>query len=140
MAHLPGVGERLEECALSVLVHYAKDLQAALNQFAALTDSVLRHAAPGDVPELAEDLKQAEDVRAFEASQQAEAHRWAERFGAAFQGVGTDWDALRKTLTWTRRVRECLNELGSKPGETFVQAATGTRPAVRALGQGLEPY
>src|SRR5258708_4665306 len=103
MAHLPGVGERLEECALSVLVHYAKDLQAALNQFAALTDSVLRHAAPGDVPELAEDLKQAEDVRAFEASQQAQAQRWAERFGAAFQGVGTDWAALPQTLTWTRR-------------------------------------
>jgi hypothetical protein len=135
MAQLPGVGARLEECALSALVHYAKDVQAALNLFAGLTDAVLRQAAPADMPALVLDLKKAEEVRAFEASQQSEAQRWATRFGPAFQGVGTDWDALRKTLTWTRRVRECLSF-----GAQFIEQAAGTPPAARELRQALEQY
>jgi hypothetical protein len=138
MARLPGAGEPLEACALSALMHYAKDLQGALNQFAALADPVLQKAVPADMPALVGDLRQVEEVRAFEASQEAEARRWAARFGPAFQGVGTDWDALRKTLIWTRRVREAL--AAPVVPESFVQAATGTPPPVRELRHALELY
>ncbi len=139
IGRLPGVGERLEACALSALAHYAKDLQAALNQLATLVDPVLRQATPADVPSLIADLKQAEEVRAFEASQQAEVQRWTARFGTAFQGVATDWDGMRRTLTWTRRVQECLKGLTGKPGDARGDRATvGARStagagAVRAL-------
>ena len=133
MVRLPGAGERLEACALSALVHFAKDLQAALNQFATRADPVLRQTLPADMPGLVADLKQADDVRAFEASQQAEAQRWADRFGPAFQGVNTDWDGLRKALTWTGRVRDCLKTLTGKP-------ALAAAPPVRDLRQALEQY
>ncbi len=39
---LPGTGQPLEESSLTALLRFAKDLQAALNQFAALADPVLR--------------------------------------------------------------------------------------------------
>lgn len=136
IGRMPGVGERLEACALSALAHYAKDLQAALNQLATLVDPVLRQTTPADVPSLVADLKQAEDVRAFEASQQAEAQRWAKRFGPAFHGVATDWDGMRRTLTWTRRVQECVRTLTGKPVETAMTAP----PSVRDLRQALEQY
>src|SRR5262249_28359107 len=123
-------------CALSALAHFAKELQAALNQLAVLVDPVLRQTTPADMPGLVADLKQAEDVRAFEASQEAEARRWRERFGPAFQGVGTDWDALRRTLTWPGRVRECLKGLSGKPADALVTAP----PPVRDLRQALEQY
>jgi hypothetical protein len=136
IGRLPQVGERLEACALSALAHYAKDLQAALNQLATLVDPVLRQTTPADVPGLIADLKQAEEVRAFEAGQEAEARRWQERFGPAFQGVGTDWDEMRRTLTWTRRVRECLKTLTGNPGDALAAAP----PSVRELRQALEQY
>jgi hypothetical protein len=133
---LPGLGERLEACALSALAHYAKDVQGALNQLATLADSVLRQTTPADMPSLIADLKQAEEVRAFEASQQAEAQRWSARFGPAFQGVATNWEEMRRTLTWTRRVQECLKTLAGKPGDALAAAP----PPVRDLRQALEQY
>jgi hypothetical protein len=136
MGRLPGLGERLEACALSAVVQYAKDLQTALNQFATLADPVLRQTVPADVPAFLIDLKQAEDVRAFEASQEAEARRWAARFGAGFQGVSTDWEALRKALTWTRRVSDCVTPLTGTPGDALLQSP----PPVRDLRQALEQY
>jgi hypothetical protein len=46
---LPHTGEELDECALSVLMNFARDLQAALNGLGGLTDPVLARApaAPG---------------------------------------------------------------------------------------------
>ncbi len=138
---LPGVGDRLEAAALSALVRYAKELQGALNQFAAAADAVLRQTTPADVPSLVADLRQADEVRAFEASQEAEAARWSARFGPAFQGVGTDWDALRRTLAWTRRLRDCVTNAGADAvPEALVRHATGTPPPVRDLRQALEQY
>ena len=93
------------------------------------------------------DLKQAEELLAWEASQATEAERWTKEFGPAFQGVGTDWDSLRKALTWTRRLRECLGAMqgGTVPtppvaSDALLQAATGTPPASRELRSALEPY
>jgi very-short-patch-repair endonuclease len=106
--HLPGSAAPLEESALSVLNQYAKDLQASLNQFGSLTDPVLARAKspPPDAVTLVEDLKQAERMAALEASEERDAQKWAERFGPAFRGVATDWNALRKALSWVVRVRE----------------------------------
>jgi hypothetical protein len=136
MARLPESGDRLDASALSAVMHFAKELQGSLNGFAALVDPVLRQAMPADVPGLLADLKQAEEVRAFEASQEAEAKRWTSRFGPAFQGVTTDWDALRKAIGWARRVRECCTALTGNPGD----ALTRTPPPVRELRQSLEQY
>ena len=143
MAQLPSVGAALEECALSALLQYAKNLQASLNQFAGLADPMLKGGEPreGEAPAEPEpaqtvaslqgadsagaspfrgsssrtdmqafvaDLKQAEELLAFEAAQATEAERWTKQLGPAFQGVSTDWDGLRKAITWTRRLRECV--------------------------------
>ena len=140
MAHLPGVGEPLDECSLSALTQYAKNLQAALNQFAGLADPLLAAAPPADVQALLADLKQAEELLAWEAAQATEAERWTKQLGPAFQGVGTDWDGLRKAITWTRRVRECLGAMQTEVGDALIQAATGTPPPSRDLRQALEPY
>jgi REase_MTES_1575/AAA domain len=140
MARLPGVGEPLEECAFSTLLHYAKDLQTSLNQFAALADPVLGAGPPGDMQAFVADLQQAEELLAFEASQATEAERWTKQLGPAFQGVGTDWDNLRKAITWTRRVRECLGAMQGGANEAFLTAATATPPSSRELRQALEQY
>ena len=39
---------------------------------------------------LVDDLKRADEVRAFEATQETGATRWSARFGSAFQGLTTD--------------------------------------------------
>ena len=163
MARLPGVGAPLDECALSALVHYAKDLQTSLNQFAAVADPLLGAAPPADMQVFVADLKQAEELLAFEASQATEAERWAKQIGPAFQGVGTDWENLRKAIVWARRVRECIpsppaslleGEGRSKatpfsegdgrrvPGvnDALLKAATTTPPSSRELRQALEQY
>lgn len=140
MTQLPGVGVALEECSLSALAQYARDVQTALNQFAGLADPVLGAAPPADVQALVADVKQAEELLAFEASQATEAERWAKLLGPAFQGVGTDWDALRKALTWTRRVRDCVAAMQGDVSDPLLQAATGTPPSSRELRQTLEQY
>jgi hypothetical protein len=165
MDHLPGVGDRFDECSLSALSHYAKDLQTALNQFAALADPVLggaltpnpspegRGETAADMAAFVADLKQAEELLAFEASQATEAERWTKQLGPAFQGVSTDWDSLRKAITWTRRVRDCVTSSsplptgGEGPGvrghpvsDALLKAATGTPPSSRELRQALEQY
>ena len=105
---LPGIGQPLEECSLSALLRYAKDLQAALNQFAGLADPVLRTAKsqPPDAVTFVADLREAESLRKQETLDEKDSAKWASRFGPAFQGLTTDWPALRKALTWTIRVRE----------------------------------
>jgi very-short-patch-repair endonuclease len=105
---LPGTGQPLEESAVSTLVQYAKDLQASLNQFAALADPVLTRAkaSPPDAVTLVSDLREAELLRQQETVQETENEKWAQRFGPAFRGMQTDWGPLRKALTWTLKVRE----------------------------------
>jgi hypothetical protein len=105
---LPGTGAPLEESALSALNQYARDLQVRLNAFAGATDPVLTRAPapPPDAVALLADLRQVEDLRTLEGSQEKDSERWSARFGPRFQGMATDWDALRKMLAWTTRVRE----------------------------------
>ncbi len=140
MTRVPGVGAALDECALSALAQYAKELQAALNQFAGLADPLLGAAPPADVQAFGADLKQAEELLAFEAAQATEAERWTKLLGPAFQGVATDWDSLRKAITWTRRVRDCVGAMQGGVGDALLKAAAGAPPSARELRQALEQY
>lgn len=158
MDRLASVGARFDECALSALTQYAKDVQASLNLFAGLADSVLGAALPADMQAFGADLGQAEELLAFEASQATEADRWGKEFGPAFQGVGTDWDNLRKAIIWARSLRERLGAMQGGPSpptplpvgegsrtpaissEAILKAAAGTPPSSRELRQALEQY
>lgn len=167
MAHAPFADAALEECALSAVGNYAKALQASLNQFAGLADPLLGLTPPADMhprggrnpgpPEAGAgapadknvcptmhafiaDLKQAEELLAFEAAQATEAERWTKLLGPAFVGVGTDWDALRKAITWTRRVRDSAQVMQGGITPALIQAASGVPPASRELRQALEQY
>jgi Protein of unknown function (DUF4011)/REase_MTES_1575/AAA domain len=140
MTRLPGVGTAFDECALSAIAHYAKDLQTSLNQFAGLCDPVLGASLPADMQTFVADLKQAEELLAWEASQATEAERWTKLLGPAFAGVGTDWDALRKAITWARLVRECVGRMQSEPRGLTPWLADSTPPSSRELRQALEPY
>ena len=139
MARLPGLGVPLDECSLSGLTQYAKNLQLALNQFAGLADPLLGATPPADVQAFVADLKQAEELLAWEAAQATEAERWTKQLGPAFQGVSTDWDSLRKAITWTRRVRECVDAMQG-PGTAVPGLEAETPPSSRELRQAIEPY
>lgn len=130
---LPGAGEPVEECSLSALMQYAKELQGCLNQFGSLTDPVLAAAPapPPDAVTLVADLKQAEHLRALEVSEQAEAGKWAARLGPGFRGVTTDWGALRKALAWVVRVRTLFAAPEGKSSQGV--------PAAPAGGAGVPP-
>jgi hypothetical protein len=133
----PGAGQPLEDVALSALVHYAHELQGPLNRFASLADPVLSRAVtpPPDAVTLLDDLREAERQRAAEASQEGEAGRWQERLGPGFRGVATDWDALKKSLAWTQRLRALFAERQAAEGgpvavpEQVVRIATGAAAA-----------
>jgi very-short-patch-repair endonuclease len=168
LGSVPSTGEELDECALSAIVNYAKDLQAALNALGGLTDPVLTRApaVPASLASFVADLHQAEELRVWEASQDKETARWTERLGSAFQGINTNWEDLRKGLNWTRRLRECFDSstagYGNKPVETAVAekpnrdgrdalpippenlvtmcAGAAPLPAVRDLRQAQEQY
>ena len=147
VAHVPDAGASLDDCSLSALVQFAKRLQGTLNQFGGLADPLLGSSPPADMQAFVVDLRQAEELLAWEASQATEAERWARQFGPAFQGVGTDWDALRKAILWTRGVRECLGRLqgGAEKTpivapETLLKAATESPPSSRELRSALTPY
>jgi Protein of unknown function (DUF4011)/REase_MTES_1575/AAA domain len=149
MQDFPGSGRPLEETALSVLNHYAHDLQSGLNQFGSLTDTLLAKAParPADAVTLVADLKQAEEVRAFEATHEDEAVRWSQRIGTGFQGLATNWEALRKCFAWIRKIRELFKETSSSPSAAGVPeqivhlAAAGTAaPMARDLRHAQEQY
>jgi hypothetical protein len=139
---MPDTARPLDESALSVLNQYAKDLQSALNQFAAVTDPVLAHAPaqPPDAVSLAEDLHQAEEVRSWETSHVTEGPRWQAQLGPGFQGFATDWEAMRRALTWAKRTRDFFQ---GPPPEAFSGLAcgeAGTRPSSQELRSALEQY
>jgi REase_MTES_1575/Protein of unknown function (DUF4011)/AAA domain len=121
---LPGAGQPLEECALSVVLEYARRLQASLNHFGSQTDQVLSKAKsqPPDAVTLVADLREAELFQKQEANQDTENARWAARFGSLFQGMATDWTALHKCLAWIVRARDHFGA-ASVPA-AFVQLAT----------------
>jgi hypothetical protein len=134
MDMLPGTGSPLDESALSALMQYARDLQATLNQFAGAADPALRHARtpPADAVSLQADLRQVEDLRALEETQEEDQQRWSARLGPTFQGVSTDWNVLRKTLSWTTRLRDLLAapdrgaaSLAGPLSERFIAVVTG---------------
>src|SRR5262249_61142299 len=88
---------------------------------------------------LVEDLKRAEGVRAFEATQETESQRWASRFGPLFQGVATDWNALRKAITSVRRLRDLFPE-GKRPKQLADALLANRPPPLRDLRHALEQY
>ena len=108
MAGLPEIGAPLEECALTAIQHFSRELQLALNALGGATDGVLTQApkASGDLAALVADLRQAEEIRCFEATQATEEQGWRDRFGPEYQGQQTNWNALRQSLAWAKRLRE----------------------------------
>jgi len=144
MDTVPGTGVRLEESALSVLNDYARNLQATLNQFAVAADPILAHAKtpPADAVALLTDLRQVEELRALEETQEQDHARWTSRLGPDFQGVVTDWKALRKELSWTTRVRELFKtEVRAPLSEQFIKVASGgasAAPSSRELRHAKE--
>ena len=58
--------------------------------------------------------------------------KWADRFGPVFQGMATDWNALRKALTWTLRVRRAFTAASPdwqpKPGDAKAAATPMASP------------
>ena len=134
---LPGTGQPLEESAVSVLLQYAKDLQTSLNHFATLADPVLTRAKsqPPDAVTLVADLREAELLQKQEALQETENQKWAARFGPAFHGMQTDWNVLRKALTWTLRVREHF----AAASPDWQPRGTETRPLAQAGSAGMPP-
>ncbi len=140
---LPGTNSALDDSALSALLEYAKSLQSSLNRFGTLTDSILGQAPqrPADAAALVADLKQAEQVRSWESTQPVEGSRWQARFGPAFAGPATDFDVLRRSVAWARRVRDFFAP--EPPPERFVQLAAGgpsQAPSSRDLRHALEQY
>jgi len=145
MLSLPTVGQPLEECSLSALNQYAKDLQTALNHFASVADPLLSATPPADAQTLVAEVKQAEELLTWEASQATEAERWTKQLGPAFQGVGTDWDSLRKALTWTLRLRESIGTMSGTDkvpiaNDAIRQAATARPPSSREMRGTLEQF
>lgn len=151
MESLPDLDGPLDDGALSALVHYAKELQTSLNQFAAVSDPALAKAPsrPPDAATLVADLHQAEELRAWEASQATENERWKNRFGPGFQGIDTNWEALRKSLIWVRRVRDEWGQLSPSPPsapaalpDSFAALLTAKEPppSVRELKQAHDQY
>lgn len=139
---MPGFSEELDACSLSALTTYARDLQTALNTLGGICDSIVAHApdAPPDLAMLVADLHQAEDLLTWEASQETEAPRWAARFGPGFQGIGTNWDVLRKELAWARRLRDCFK--AAPAGDRFIGLAVGSGsfPGLQDLKHAQEHY
>ena len=86
---------------------YATTLQTILEHFLAVTNPVLAGAPapPAEPATLVGDLRQAEEMHAWATAQETEHTRWSERFGPSYQGLATDWDALRLALDWTKRLR-----------------------------------
>lgn len=139
---LPGVGQPLDACGLTALNQFARQLQASLNRFGSLTDALLARATkpPPDAATLVTDLRQADEIRQLEQAHETEKSRWQGKLGPGFQGMSTDWSALRKGLTWVQRVRDFFE---TKPPELFIQLATGEAgppPSVRELRAAQEQY
>lgn len=135
MNQLPGTGAALEDAALSAVLAFAKDLQGRLNPLATITDPLLHAApqAPADLTSLVHDLREAQALRDAEAQQQTEAASLQVRFGERFKGPDTDWDGLRRTVSWARRLRDAWSHVSedgepAMPTETLIAVAAGEKP------------
>jgi very-short-patch-repair endonuclease len=135
MGLLAATGEPLEESALTAVIDYAKALQAKLNPLGEATGPLLKASAnpPPDLATLVEDVRQAEDLLKFETTQETEAAAWHERFGD-LEGIETDWDKLRKSIAFARKLRSLWRELGRgdeppEPTEGFVSIVVGQAKA-----------
>ncbi|MCI0681953.1 MAG: AAA domain-containing protein, partial [Gemmataceae bacterium] len=141
MSQLPETGAALEESALSAVVAFAKELQSRLNPLAAVSDPLLQAApqAPADLASVVHDLREAQALLDAEAQQQTEAAAWQARFGERFKGADTDWEALRHTVQWARRLREAWGRVSEDgepedgepaiPTESLIAVAAGEKPA-----------
>jgi very-short-patch-repair endonuclease len=135
MSLLSGGGAALEDSSLSTIVAVAKELQGRLNALAAVTDPLLHGAKQpsADMTSVVGDLWEARKLLDAEAQQQTEAELWRQLFGNFFTGADTDWEKLRRTLSWTRRLRDAwrhVSEDGEEavPTETFLAVAAGEKP------------
>jgi hypothetical protein len=136
---LPGQPWSLEDSPLSAVGATAGQLLAALDRLNGLLDPVLQGApaAPADMPQLLEDLAQAEGLRRWLAAREADRAQWVAQFGPGYRGVATDWTALRKALAWARSARAFFAP-AALPAE-FIQAAAAppSSAELRAVGQEL---
>jgi very-short-patch-repair endonuclease len=148
MGLLAATGEPLEESALTAVIDYAKTLQTRLNPLGELTGELLKASAnpPPDFATLVDDLRQAEELLKFEASQETEAAAWYERFGDLFDGVESDWDKLRKSIAFARKLRSLWQELGRgeeppEPTPQFVAIVTRKKaPSFQELRQAHDQF
>jgi len=134
MGLLAATGEPLEESALTAVTDYAKTLQTKLNPLGELTGALLKGSAnpPSAFAALVDDLRQAEELLKFEATQETEAAAWHERFGELFDAIDTDWDKLKKSIAFARKLRALWHELGRgeqppQPAARFVGMVTGKK-------------
>jgi hypothetical protein len=136
MGLLAATGEPLEESALTAVIDYAKALQTKLNPLGEATGPLLKASAnpPADLATLVEDLHEAGELLKFETTQETEAAAWHERFGDLFEGIETDWDKLRKSIAFARKLRSLWGELGHgdeppEPTRRFVGIVVGQTKA-----------
>ncbi|MCS7045310.1 MAG: DUF4011 domain-containing protein [Gemmataceae bacterium] len=122
MSQVPG-GSALEETALSVIIGYARELQARLNPLAALTDPLLQAAPqpPVNLAGVAADLRAAEALLAAETPQEAESQQLRARFGKLFAGPDTDWENLKRKTAWARKFRDLWNEAAQDKAATSAE-------------------
>lgn len=106
---LPETNLPLADNPLAALHAYAATLAERLDRLDAQLMPVLSQPLlqrPERLEPLLDDLREADLLRAWLASEQAHHAERSQRFGPAFQGEFTDWDQLRRSLTWVRQVRE----------------------------------
>lgn len=136
MSLLPGTGADLDDSALSAVQAFAKDLQSRLNPLGTITEPLLQAAGqpPADLSSMVNDLREAQALLDAEAQQQTEAAALKNRFGERFKGPDTDWEGLRRTVHWARRLRDAWGRVSADgepaiPTETLIAVAAGAKPA-----------
>ena len=79
----------------------------------ALATRISKH--PPNYRRLVSDLRGAEALQAFESTVEAFWEENSREFGRKFRGLDTDWDDIKKSIDWTRRVRGVLRSEVPKP-------------------------
>ncbi|MBS7619881.1 DUF4011 domain-containing protein, partial [Candidatus Bathyarchaeota archaeon] len=79
----------------------------------ALATRISKH--PPNYRRLISDLREAEALQTFESTVEALREENSKDFGRKFRGIDTDWDEIKKSIDWTRKVRSILRSEVPKP-------------------------
>jgi hypothetical protein len=105
---LPNTGRSLTGSPVAGVVEWANEMNVRL---ADLSKSSVEPLAtrladhPSTLEELVSDMRESERLQGFEANVHANAGATRAIFGRRFTGVTTDWEAVLRSLDWTRRLR-----------------------------------